>query len=64
MLGEVPYMIVWGFFSAMGWMTASYTVDRLVPEKPKTETQICTEWREETRPDGTLERTRICESKK
>ena len=63
MLGEVPYMIVWGFFSAMGWMTASYTVDRLVPEKPKTETQICTEWREETRPDGTVERARTCEPK-
>lgn len=25
MIGEIPYMIVWGFFSAMGWMSASYT---------------------------------------
>ena len=64
MLGEIPYMVVWGFFSAMGWMTASYTVDRLVPEKPKQETQICTEWREETDDDGKLVRTRTCEPKK
>ena len=64
MLGEVPYMIVWGFFSAMGWMTASYTVDKITAEKQKSEEQVCSAWREETRPDGTLERTRICESKK
>jgi hypothetical protein len=64
MLGEVPYMIVWGFFSAMGWMTASYTVDKLAPEKSKTETQICTEWREETANDGKIIRTRQCEPKK
>ena len=35
MLGEIPYMIVWGFFSAMGWMGASWTVDKVVPEKEK-----------------------------
>jgi hypothetical protein len=64
MLGEIPYMVVWGFFSAMGWMTASYTVDKLVPEKPKQETQICTEWREETDDDSKIVRTRICEPKK
>ena len=64
MLGEIPYMVVWGFFSAMGWMTASYTVDKLVPEKTKQETQICTEWREETDDDGKIVRTRICEPKK
>ena len=64
MLGEIPYMMVWGFFSAMGWMTASYTVDKLVPEKPKQETQICTEWREETDDDGKTVRTRTCEPKK
>lgn len=28
-------MIVWGFFSAMGWMGASWTVDKVVPEKEK-----------------------------
>ncbi len=28
-------MIVWGFFSAMGWMGANYTVDKIFPEKPK-----------------------------
>lgn len=37
MFGEIAYMIVWGFFSAMGWMAANYTVDRVAPEKPKTE---------------------------
>lgn len=63
MLGEIPYMIVWGFFSAMGWMTASYTVDRVVPEKPKPETQICTEWKEAIDPDGKIVRTRQCETK-
>jgi hypothetical protein len=61
MLGEIPYMIVWGFFSAMGWMTASYTVEKYIPEKPKPETQICTEWREEILPNGTSSRTRTCE---
>jgi hypothetical protein len=35
MLGEIPYMIVWGFFSAMGWMGASWTVDKVTPEKEK-----------------------------
>lgn len=39
MLGEIPYMIVWGFFSAMGWMTASWTVDKYWP-KEKEQTQI------------------------
>jgi hypothetical protein len=64
MLGEIPYMIVWGFFSAMGWMTASYTVDKYMPEKSKPEVQTCTEWREETDKDGKITRTRDCESKK
>jgi hypothetical protein len=64
MLGEVPYMIVWGFFSAMGWMTASYTVDKLSEEKPKLERQICTEWKEAIDPDGKIVRTRQCETKK
>ncbi len=35
MIGEIPYMIVWGFFSAMGWMTANWTVDKIAPEKEK-----------------------------
>lgn len=64
MLGEIPYMIVWGFFSAMGWMTASYTVDRLSTEKTKQEVQICTEWREEIAEDGKVTRTRDCQPKK
>ena len=33
MLGEIPYMIVWGFFSAMGWMTANWAVEKYMPEK-------------------------------
>lgn len=64
MLGEIPYMIVWGFFSAMGWMTASYTVDKITADKQKQEEQVCSAWREEPRPDGTIERTRTCETKK
>ena len=31
MIGE---MIVWGFFSAMGWMMANWTVDKIFPDKP------------------------------
>lgn len=35
MLGEIPYMIVWGFFSALGWMLANYSVDKVYPpDKP------------------------------
>ena len=28
-------MIVWGFFSAIGWMGANWTVERVFPEKEK-----------------------------
>ena len=35
MMGEIPYMIVWGFFSAMGWMSANWTVEKVYPEKEK-----------------------------
>ena len=35
MIAEIPYMLVWGFFWAMGWMTASWTVDKVYPEKEK-----------------------------
>lgn len=35
MLAEIPYMIVWGFFSAMGWMTANWAVEKYIPEKQK-----------------------------
>ena len=31
MIGE---MIVWGFFSALGWMMANWTVDKVMPDKP------------------------------
>ena len=40
MLGEIPYMIVWGFFSAMGWMGANYAVDRYFPNKDKEQQQV------------------------
>lgn len=35
MIAEIPYMIVWGFFSAMGWMGANWAVEKYSPEKPK-----------------------------
>ena len=59
MIGEI---LVWGFFSAIGWMGANWTVGKILPEK--TETQLCSEWREEHKKDGTIERTRTCEPKK
>jgi hypothetical protein len=59
MIGEI---LVWGFFSAMGWMAANWTVDKVIPEK--TEIQVCTEWQEEKKSNGTIERTRTCEPKK
>ena len=59
MIGEI---LVWGFFSAIGWMGANWTIDKIAPEKE--ETQVCSEWREERHSDGTIERTRTCEPKK
>ena len=38
MIGEI---LVWGFFSAMGWMAANWTIDKVMPEK--NETQLCSE---------------------
>lgn len=58
----IAEILVWGFFSAMGWMAANWTIDRIIPEK--IETQLCSEWREEILPNGTVQRTRTCESKK
>lgn len=63
MIAEIPYMIVWGFFSAMGWMSANYTVDKIIPEKSKEEIQICSEWKEEFGQDGKIIRSRSCETK-
>ena len=40
MLAEIPYMIVWGFFSAMGWMGANYTIEKYFPEKKKEEASV------------------------
>lgn len=58
----IPEILVWGFFSAMGWMAANWTVDQVLPTK--TETQLCSEWREEKLSDGTTQRSRTCEPKK
>jgi hypothetical protein len=55
-------LLIGGFFGAIGWMTANWTVDKIMPEK--TETQICSEWKEEKQTDGTVLRTRTCEPKK
>jgi hypothetical protein len=63
MLGEIPYMIVWGFFSAMGWMSANYTIEKFVPEKTTQEAQTCSVWAEEILDNGQVQRTRTCESK-
>ena len=27
-------MIIWGFFSAIGWMAANWTVEKIFPDKP------------------------------
>ena len=40
MVAEIPYMIVWGFFSAMGWMTANWTVEKIAPDKPPIEKKV------------------------
>ena len=58
----IAEILIWGFFSAMGWMAANWTVDKVLPGKE--ETQTCSEWQEKHRPDGTIERTRTCEPKK
>jgi hypothetical protein len=55
-------MIVWGFFSAIGWMGANWTVEKVFPEKQTKEEQVCSVWKEEKQPDGTIHRTRTCES--
>jgi hypothetical protein len=59
MIGEI---LVWGFFSALGWMGANWTVDQISPDKK--EIQICSEWKEELQSNGTTIRTRTCEPKK
>lgn len=32
-------MIVWGFFSAVGWMGANWTVNKIWPDFPPAQTQ-------------------------
>ena len=58
----IAEILVWGFFSAMGWMAANWTVDQIIPEK--TETQTCTKWQEVQNSDNTVLRTRTCEPNK
>lgn len=43
MLAEIPYMIVWGFFSAMGWMGANWAVEKYSTEKQKEPTPVVQE---------------------
>lgn len=38
MIGD---MIIWGFFSAIGWMSANWTVEKVFPEtQPQVEKKI------------------------
>lgn len=60
MIGE---MIIWGFFSAIGWMSANWTVDKILPEQPVKEEQVCSTWSEQKQSDGSIHRTRTCETK-
>ena len=60
MIGE---MLIWGFFSALGWMGANYTVEKIFPEQQIKEEQNCSIWNEEKQADGTIHRTRTCEAK-
>ena len=57
----IAEILVWGFFSALGWMTANWTVDKLMPEKPKTE-NICSDWKEIRNSDGTSTKSRTCKT--
>ena len=59
----IAEMIVWGFFSAMGWMGANWTVEKILPEQQVKEEQHCSMWQEEKQSDGTVHRSRTCETK-
>lgn len=61
-------MLLYGFISAFGWWGANHFVIEPVLEKPasiekKVDKQVCTTWEEVKNPDGTVTRTRTCESK-
>ena len=60
----IAEMLVWGFFSALGWMGANYTVEKVFPDRPIKEEQTCSMWNEEKQSDGAIHRTRTCETKK
>jgi hypothetical protein len=59
----IAEMVIWGFFSAIGWMSANWTVDQLTSKKETKEEQVCSAWKEETQSDGTTNRSRTCEIK-
>ena len=35
----IAEMIVWGFFSAIGWMAANWTVGKVFPDAPPAQVQ-------------------------
>ncbi len=35
----IAEMIIWGFFSAMGWLSANWVVEQVTQEEPKQVTQ-------------------------
>lgn len=35
----IAEMIIWGFFSACGWLTANWVKEEIWPEKPTEQTQ-------------------------
>jgi len=59
----IAEMFIWGFFSACGWLTANWTVDQVITSGSEKQQQVCTAWKEEKQSDGSILRTRECESK-
>lgn len=58
----IAEMVIWGFFSALGWMGANYAVEKITAEKETKEEQVCSVWKEEKQSDGVIHRSRTCES--
>lgn len=55
-------MLIWGFFSACGWLTANWTVEQFTGSESEKQEQVCTAWKEEPQSDGTVLRIRNCET--
>ena len=62
-------MLIYGFVSAFGWWGANHFVIQphlegkpATLERPAKEEQRCTAWEEIKNPDGTIHRTRTCDS--